>query len=72
MASIKIFDVSQAAKDLRLRISSNELTVSRLSRAFQAPDPNVDPNEIIVSNKLLGLLGLGSGLRFGSGFILYA
>ena len=30
------------------------------------------PNKIIVSNKLLGLLGLGSGLGFGSGFILYA
>ena len=29
-------------------------------------------NTIIVSNKLLGLLGLGSGLGFGSGFILYA
>ena len=29
------------------------------------------PNKIIVSNKLLGLLGLGSGLGFGSGFILY-
>ena len=28
------------------------------------------PNKIIVSNKLLGLLGLGLG--FGSGFILYA
>ena len=34
------------------------------------------PNKIIVSNKLLGLLGLGlglgSGLGFGSGFLLYA
>ena len=30
------------------------------------------PNKIIVSNKLLGLLGLGSGLEFGSGLILYA
>ena len=28
------------------------------------------PNKIIVSNKLLGLLGLGLG--FGSGLILYA
>ena len=30
------------------------------------PDPNVVPNKVIVSDKLLGLL------RFGSGFISYA
>ena len=30
------------------------------------------PNKIIVSNKLLGLLGLGLELGFESGFILYA
>ena len=30
------------------------------------------PNKIIVSNNLLGLLGLGPGFGLGSGFILYA
>ena len=30
------------------------------------------PNKIIVSNKVLGLSRLGSGLGFGPGFILYA
>ena len=35
-----------------------------------SPDLNVVSNEIIVSNKLLGLLRLGLG--FGSGLILYA
>ena len=37
-----------------------------------SPDPNVVSNKIIVFNKLLGLLRLGLGLGFGSGFILYA
>ena len=37
-----------------------------------SPDPYVVSNKIIVFNKLLGLLRLGLGLGFGSGFILYA
>ena len=37
-----------------------------------APIRTLYPSKIIVSNKLLGLSGLGLGLGFGSGFILYA
>ena len=36
-----------------------------------APHTNVVSYKIILSNKLLGLLRLGLGLGFGSGFILY-
>ena len=36
MASSKIQDLSREGKNLRLRISASDLSVSRLSRAFQA------------------------------------
>ena len=41
-----------------------------VSPPMRHPIRTLYPNKIIVSNKLLGLLG--SGLGFGSGFILYA
>ena len=40
--------------------------------AFVHPIRTLYPNKIIASNKLLGLLELGSGLGSGSGFISYA
>lgn len=36
MASSKTYDVSREGKNLRLRIAAADVTVSRLSRAFQA------------------------------------
>ena len=36
MASSKTFDVGREGKNLRLRIAAADVTVSRLSRAFQA------------------------------------
>lgn len=36
MAAIKSFDVSREGKDLRLRMQAGDMTVARLSRAFQA------------------------------------
>ena len=36
MASSKIQDLSRQEKNLRLRIAASDLSVSRLSRAFQA------------------------------------
>ena len=36
MASSKILDLSREGKNLRLRIAASDLSVSRLSRAFQA------------------------------------
>ena len=35
MASVKIFEIAREGKNLRLRISANDLTVARISRAFQ-------------------------------------
>jgi len=36
MASSNILDLSREGKNLRLRIATSDLSVSRLSRAFQA------------------------------------
>ena len=43
MAAIKSFDVSREGKDLRIRMQAGDMTVARLSRAFQASKQrNVD------------------------------
>ena len=43
MAAIKSFDVSREEKDLRIRMQAGDMTVARLSRAFQASKQrNVD------------------------------
>ena len=36
MAAVKSFDVSREGKDLRIRMQAGDMTVARLSRAFQA------------------------------------
>ena len=48
-----------------------KFTVAKFRSISSHPIRTLYPNKIIVSNKLLGLLGLGSGLGlgFGSGFI---
>lgn len=43
MAAIKSFDVSREGKDLRIRMQAGDMTVARLSWAFQASKQcNVD------------------------------
>lgn len=37
----KVFDISHEGKNLRLRISANDLTVERLSRAFQVSNTEI-------------------------------
>ena len=77
---VKIFqqNMSLSQRNLKRGGVTTDLKLSNLHRTqwnskhYQRapPDPNAVFNKIIVSNKLLGLLGLGLG--FGSGFILYA
>ena len=36
MAAVNTFDVSREGKDLKIRLQAGDMTVARLSRAFQA------------------------------------
>ena len=36
MAAVKTFDVSREGKELKMRMQAGDMTVARLSRAFQA------------------------------------
>ena len=53
MAAIKSFDVSREGKDLRIRMQAGDMTVARLSRAFQASKQrNVDVLYVAGSPKI--------------------
>ena len=58
--------------DLYFNMNCGAFCTALCSHGVCHPIRTLYPNKIIVSNKLLGLLGLGSGLGFGPGFILYA
>ena len=52
MAAIKSFHVSREGKDLRIRMQAGDMTVARLSRAFQASKQrNVDVLHVAGSPK---------------------